>query len=62
MHRNDSKAFTECSSEMDIIYKDTDEYNPNTTREILIVFHDKIADMLDNRELNWIVKLFEVEN
>ena len=31
---------------MDDIYKNTEEYNPNKKRKILIVFDDMIADML----------------
>ena len=37
------------------IYKNTEDYNPNKKRKILIVFDDVIADMLCNKELNPIV-------
>ena len=40
---------------MDDIYKNIDEYNPNTKRKILILFDDTIADMLSNKKLNPIV-------
>ena len=40
---------------MDDIYKNIEEYNPNTKRKILIVFDDMIADMLCNKKLNPIV-------
>ena len=49
---NDSKAFIEYSNDMDDIYKNIEEYNPNMKRKILIVFDDMIADMLSNKKLN----------
>ena len=52
---NDSKAFIECSNDMDDIYKNIEEYNPNKKQKILIVFDDMIADMLNNKNLNLIV-------
>ena len=33
---NDSKAFIECLNDMDDIYKNTEEYNPNKKRKILL--------------------------
>ena len=35
---NDSKAFIEYSDDMDNIYKNIEEYNPNEKRKTLIVF------------------------
>ena len=35
---NDSKVFIEYSNDMDDIYKNIEEYNPNEKRKILIVF------------------------
>ena len=52
---NDSKAFIEYSNNMDDIYKNIEEYNPNKKRKILIVFDDMIADMLSYKKLNPIV-------
>ena len=49
---NDSQAFIEYSNEMDDIYKNIEERNPNKNRKILIVFDDTIADMLCNKKLN----------
>ena len=43
---NDSKDFVEYLNDMDYIYKNIEEYNPNKKRKILIVFDDIIADML----------------
>ena len=40
---NDSKAFIEYSNDMDDIYKNIEEPNPNKQRKILIVFYDIIA-------------------
>ena len=54
-YSNDSKAFTEYSNDMDNIYKNIEEYNPNKKTKILIVFDDMIADMLSNKKLNPIV-------
>ena len=45
-HFNDSKAFIEYSNNVDDIYKNIGEYNPNKKRNILIVLDDMIADML----------------
>ena len=54
-HLNDSKAFIEYSNNMDDIYENIEEYNPNKKRKILIAFDDVIADMLSNKKLNPIV-------
>ena len=47
-HLIDFKPFTEYSNEVDYIYNDIEEYNPNKERKLLIVFDDMIADMLSN--------------
>ena len=39
---NHSKAFTEYSNCMDDIYENTEEYNRNKKRKIMIVFEDVI--------------------
>ena len=54
-HLNDSKSFIEYSNNMDDVYKNTEEYNPNKKRKILIAFDDIIGDMLSNKKLNQIV-------
>ena len=54
-HFNDSKTFIEYSNNMDDIYKNIEEYNADKKRKILIVFDDRIADMLSNKKLNPIV-------
>ena len=35
---------------MDDIYKNTEEYNPNKKRQILTVFENMIADVLNNKK------------
>ena len=42
---------TEYSNDIDDIYKNIEEYNPNNKRKILIVFDGMIADMLSNKKL-----------
>ena len=37
------------------VYKNIDDYNPDKDNKILIVFDDMIADMINNKKLNWIV-------
>ena len=37
-HFNDSKAFIEYANDMDGIYKNIEEYNPNKNRKILIEY------------------------
>ena len=51
---NDSKAFIDSntqSNDMDNIYKNIEEYNPNKKRKILTVFDDVIADIISNKKL-----------
>ena len=52
---NDCEAFIDYSNDMDNIYKNFEEYNPNKKRKILIVFNDMIADILSNKKLNPVV-------
>ena len=37
------------------VYKNIDECNPNKVNKNFIVFDDMIADMINNKKLNWIV-------
>ena len=55
---NDPKAFIEYSNDMQDVYKNIDEYNPDKENKILIVFDDMIADMINNKKLNSIVTEF----
>ena len=54
-HFNDPKGFTEDSSNMDDVYKNIDESNPDNENKILIVSDDMIADMIHSKKLNSIV-------
>ena len=49
-HLNGSKIFIKYSNDMNYIYKNTEEYNPIKKCNILIVFDDMIADMLNNKK------------
>ena len=49
---NGSKAFIEYSNDMNDIYKNIKEYNPNKKQKILVEFDDIIADMLINKKRN----------
>ena len=51
----DSKTFSENTIDMDDIYKNIEECNSNKKFKILIVLHDMIADMLNDKNLNSIV-------
>ena len=52
---NDSKAFIENWNDMNDIYKNIEDYNPDKKRKILIVFNDMIADILSNKRLDPVV-------
>ena len=52
---NDSKVFIEYSNNMNDIYKNIEDYNPNKKRRMLNVFDDMIADMLNNKNLHPVV-------
>ena len=54
-HFNDPKAFIEYSNDMHDVYKFINYYNSNKENKILTVFHDMIADMINNRRLDSIV-------
>ena len=52
---NDSRSYIKHLNDMDDIYKNIEEYNPNKKQKILILFDGMIADMLRNRKLYPIV-------
>ena len=54
-HFDDFKAFIKYSNDMQDICKNIDEYNIGKERKILIVFHDMIADMINNKKLSSMV-------
>ena len=45
----------EYPNNMDNIYKNIEEYNPNQKHKTLIVFDDMVADMISNKKLNSLV-------
>ena len=54
-HFNDSKAFIECSNNMDDVYNNTDDYNPTTTTN-LIVLDDIFAYIMTNNKIHATIK------
>ena len=49
-------ALIECSNTMDDVYENVNDYNPSRKRKILVVFYDKIADIMTNEEFKAIIK------
>ena len=45
----------EYSNDMQDVYKNIEDYNPNIKRKILIIFDDMIADMFNNKKRNPVV-------
>ena len=54
-HLNNPNAFIECWSTMDDVYENSNDYNPIRKRKE-IVFHDMIADIMDNKKIQAIIK------
>ena len=54
-HFKDPKAFMEYSNDMQNVYKNIEDYNPNKKHKVLIVFDDMIADIINNKSPNPIV-------
>ena len=54
-HYDDTKAFIEYSNDMQVVYKNIEEYNPGKKRKVLLVFDDMVADMINNKKLNPVV-------
>ena len=57
-HFNNPKAFVEYSDDMQDVYKNIEGYNIGKKLEILIVFDDMIADMINNKKINPVVTEF----
>ena len=55
-HVNNPNAFIECSDTMDDVYENIDDYNSRRRRKILIVFDDMIADIMNYKKFQAIVK------
>ena len=45
----------EYSNDMQDVYKNIEDCNPDKNRKVLIVFDDMIADMINNKRLNSVV-------
>ena len=54
-HFNDPYAFVECSNTMNNVYENTDDYNSNRKRKILIVLDDIIVDIMSNKKFQAII-------
>ena len=54
-HFDDPKACIEYSNDMQDEYKNLEDYNPRKNRKVLIVFDDRIADIINNKMLDSIV-------
>ena len=54
-HFDDPKAFIEYPNDMQDLYKNVEDYNLGKKRNVLIIFDDMIADMINNKKLNPIV-------
>ena len=54
-HFNDPKAFMNYSNDMQYVYKNIEEYNPDKETKVLIVFDDMIADKIIKKNLNPVV-------
>ena len=61
-HLSDPNAFIECSNSMNDVYENTDNYNPNRQRKILIVFDDMIADIMSNKRFQELKEFKELNN
>ena len=55
-HCNNPNTFIKYSNTIDDVYKNIDDYNPNSKRNILIVFNDMIADIMTNKRFQAIIK------
>ena len=54
-HYNDPKMFIEYSNDIQNVHKNIEECDPGKKRNVLIVFDDMIADMINNRKFNPVV-------
>ena len=53
---SDPNAFIECSNTIDNVYENIDDHSPNRQRKILIVFDDMIADIMESRKFQAMIK------
>ena len=55
-HLNNPNVFIECSNTMDDVYENINDYNPIRKRKKIIVFGDMVADIMDNKQFQVIIK------
>ena len=55
-HVNNPNAFINCSNTMDDVYENIHDYNPSRKRKILIAFRGMIADIMNNKKFQGIIK------
>ena len=55
-HLIDQEVFIDCSNTVDDVYENIDNYNPSSKRTILMVFDDRIADIITNKKFRAIIK------
>ena len=53
---NNPSAFIEYPNTMDDVYSNIDDCDPKRERKMLIVFDDKIADIMTNKQFQAIIK------
>ena len=53
---NNPNAFIECSNTMDDVYENINDYNTIRKRKKIIVFGDMVADIMDNKQFQVIIK------
>ena len=53
---NNPNAFIECSSTMNDVYENINDYNSNRRRNILIVFDGMITDIVTNKKFKALIK------
>lgn len=51
-HFNYSNAFIVYSNDIQDVYKNIDEYNPEKKHKVLIVFDDMVVNMIRNKKIN----------
>ena len=54
-HYNNLKVFIEYSNNIQSIYKDIVDYNPNKKRKLLIILDDMVSNMISNKKINSVV-------
>ena len=55
-HVTNPNAFVECSNTMDDVYQNIDDYNSSRRIKVLIVFDEMIADIMNNKKFQAIIK------